>query len=241
MRAVLYLPLSCLFASVIALVACSSDPAPPEIDPGKETEEGGVTTEGGTIDSNQSAAYPDGPYGYEMGQIVGDFLFSGLMNPKAVSYVADNTTLKPIALHDFYNPSNDPNRARVMLMTWSARWCSVCQTQAGGSAADSIPSAMEEYATWHPQRVEFMEAMFENIDSDPAQPSDLAAWTKTYHFEFPSVLDSDLQSSGVTFNRSAAPYNMVIDLKYMKITYAKAGLFMPADAEAEFTSVLNSP
>jgi hypothetical protein len=238
MRAVAFLPIAFLSAFVFALSACNSDPAAPEIDPGKETEEGGVSADGGIDGSTQTVDYPPGPYGYSTGAIVHDFKFSGLWNPQQVEYVADNTTLKPIAMHDLYNPSKDTSKPRVLLLTWSARWCSVCQVQAGGSSANGIPSAMSEWKVWNPKGAQFMEAIFEDANYKPSQPADLAAWTKKYAFEFPSVLDSDLQSSGVTFDRSAAPYNMVVDLSNMKITYAQAGLFTPSDAEAEFSLVL---
>jgi hypothetical protein len=82
-----------------------------------------------------------------------------------------------------------------------------------------------------------MEVVFEDADSAPAQPKDLTTWTKTYKLGFPSVLDPGIQS-GVFFDQSAAPFNMVIDLSTMKITYAMAGYFDSSTAEGEFTSVL---
>ena len=240
MRAATHLRLSSLFSLVAVLTACGSDPAAPEIDPGKDNQDGGTTMDGGggSNGDSQAAAYPPGPYGYAMDQVIHDFQFNGLKNPKAVDYKADNTTLKPISMHDFYNPTKDPARPRVLLLTWSARWCSVCQVQAGGSPADGQPSAMEEYTNWKPKGVEFMEAIFEDLNYEPSQATDLAAWVKAYKFEFPAVLDSNLQSSGVTFNKSAAPYNMVIDLSTMKVTYAEAGLFQPSIADSEFNAVL---
>jgi hypothetical protein len=232
MRPVLILPLTCLFASAIALSGCGSDPAPVEEDPGLENDGGGQTLDGNTgpDGSTQAPDYPKGPFGQNIDSVIKDYVFDGLMNPKSVNYVADDTTITKVALHQFYNPTKDTSKSRVMLLTWSALWCYYCKQQAS--------TVMKEYATWHPQGAEFMELVFEDVDSNPSQWKDLTSWTKTYKLEFPSVLDPGI-NSGIYFDKNAAPYNMVIDLSTMKITFATAGAIDGTTMESEFTSVLS--
>lgn len=227
MRAVLYLPLTCLFASAVALSSCSSEPAPEEIDPGIESDGGGQTPDGttGTDGNTQAPDYPPGPYGQSVGNVIKDYVFDGLMNPLAVNYVSDNTTVTKIAMHQFYNKDKDPSRPRVMLMTWTALWCVYCKQQAA--------SAMKEYAVWHPKGAEMMELVFEDNDSNPAGFEHLTTWSKTYKLAFPTVLDPGI-NSGIYFDKNAAPYNMVIDLSTMKILTATAGYWDTTAIEGEF-------
>jgi hypothetical protein len=233
MRAVVFVPLSCFAASVLLLLsACSSDPAAPEVDQGKEDDGGGTNVDaggGGSAGSTQAPDYPAGPYGQNLDSVVKDYQFYGMRNPKAVSYSVDDTTKELISLHDYYNPTKDPTKPRALLMTWSALWCTYCQQQA--------KTANSEFTTWNAKGVMFIEAIFEDNDYNPAQWANLMSWTKTYGFEFPSVLDPAI-ASGVYFDQSAAPYNIVIDLSSMKITFATADLLDSASAKAEFVSIL---
>jgi hypothetical protein len=233
MRLVLILPLTCLLASAVTMSACSSEPAPEEVDPGLESDGGGQTLDGAANPDGNTQA-PDYPtpkegFGQQVGNVIKDYVFDGLMDPVSVSYVADDKTITKISLHQFYNPNKDPSRPRVLLMTWSALWCYYCKQQAS--------SAMKEYAIWHPKGVEMMELVFEDNDSQPAQFTHLTTWTKTYKLGFPSVLDPGI-NSGIYFDKNAAPYNMFIDLSTMKITFATAGAIDAAAMEGEFTAVL---
>jgi hypothetical protein len=229
MRAVVYLPLTCWFVAALAVAGCSSDPAPLE-DPGIGTDDGGQTLDSSMVDGNtQSADYPPGPFGQQVGNVIKDYVFDGLMNPTAVNYVCDDTTVKKIALHDFYNPTKDPAKSRVMILTWGALWCPWCKTQAG--------EAMKVYNVWHSKGAEMMELVFEDAQGAPAVFSNLKTWTQSYKLGFPSVLDPEV-NSGIYFDKNAAPYNMVIDLSTMKITFAVAGYMDSGAIEGEFVSVL---
>ena len=224
---------SALSIPLLLVAACSSDPAAPEIDEGIDNQEAGTSFGGssgqGGSGGGGSVAYPPGPYGHAVGNVVQDFQFTGLMNPKAVDYVADNSTLKPIALHDFYNPTKDTSKPRVLFVTASARWCSVCASQATSAQADR--------AYWQPKGIEFLETMFEDENNEPAEPADLTFWAKKYKFEFPTVLDPQLKL-GVFFDKSAAPFNMIIDLSNMTIVYAGTGLFDAGESNPDFSKAL---
>ena len=240
MRVAFRLAVCLCVAPIALLLACSSSPDAP-IDPGLDLEEGGTSFGGstgqgggaasaGTAGTALAAQYPAGPYGHQLGSTIQDYTFTqGLRKPKDVDYAADDTTMTPIALHDFYNPTGDKSRPRVLLLTESALWCSACMAQAEG--------AMTDYKDWHPKGAEYFELVFEDDNFLPAQPKDLTTWTNAYALEYPCAVDPLLQL-GVFFDTSAAPFNMVIDLSNMKITYASVGVFDSTVADAEFPAVL---
>lgn len=243
MRTALLIAGTSVFAALAFVAACSSDPAAPEVDEGIDTQEGGTSFGGaagssgaageagtaGSAGSVQPASYPPGPYGHAVDSVVEDFQFMGLWNPSAVAYKADDTTLKQISMHDFYNPTKDTSKPRVLFITASARWCSVCAEQAKTAQADR--------AIWQPQGVEFLETMFEDENNAPAEPVDLAFWTAKYKFEFPTVLDPTLKL-GVFFDKSAAPFNMIIRLSDMKIRYSGTGMYEAGSSNKEFVKIL---
>jgi hypothetical protein len=231
-----------LVAGVLTF-GCNSDPAAPEQEPIEDQQEAGLLMPDGgqgadgtqvctatwcLADSN-FPAYPPGPYGYTVGSTLEDFEFMGLLNPKAVNYEASATTLTKIAMRDFYNPTKDSSRPRALLVTESALWCSVCQAQ-----AEAAPT---ERAYWRPLGVEFLELVFEDENHDRSENQDLATWTSSFELDFPSALDPYLQL-GRFFNKSAAPFNMVIDLATMTITYTQEGFLDCGPDNPEFLAIV---
>ncbi len=189
----------------------------------------GVAGDAGSAGSELPPDYPAGPYGQVMGSILQDFSFQGLLNPLAVNYVADATTLTKISMHDFYNPTKDTSKPRVLRVTESALWCSACQAEAA--------TAESNYKYWNPKGAEFLELVFEDADSNPSVAANLTTWTKTYKFTFPSALDDTLQL-GAFFTQSASPFNMIIDLATMKIVYTTEGAIDTGPDNAQFKQVL---
>jgi hypothetical protein len=141
--------------------------------------------------------------------------FAGLRNPKAVDYKANDTTVENISFRDFYNPTGDPAKPLALVVNASALWCSACKYQAD--------TTMAHYTYWQPLGVEFIETLFEDDDYNPSKLQDLEQWSKTYKFEFPTVLDPTLKL-GAFFDRSASPFNMIIDTRTMTIMVAMEGV-----------------
>ncbi len=210
--------LQVVIASALAAtlaVGCSSDSEEPEVDPGIEHEGGGIEPGTSVPAGGPGEFYPAGPYGHDVGTTIRNFKFTGFTNPMEADYVADETTLTTISLADYYNPEGDPARPVALLVNASARWCSVCQHEA--------QTSMQHYEYWRPKGVEFMTAIFENEDSEPAELSDIEYWGERFELAYPLVLDPGL-SLGVFFDKSASPFNMIIDLRTMEIMEAEAGL-----------------
>jgi hypothetical protein len=232
------------------LLACSSDPAPPEVvdnttggttgsagtNAGGTTAAGtGGTTAAGTGGSAGAAAgtagsggedpggkgnesvYPAGPYGLAVGEVVQNFKFSGIRNPKEANYSAASPEV--IAFSDYFNPGGDTAKPRFLVVTASARWCTFCKQEA------QLSMKADHYPYWREKGVEFLVTLFDNeTPGSPADFQDLEIWTKSYKLEYPSALDPNPPKLGVFFQLDAAPFNMILDLKTMKILFKGEGL-----------------
>lgn len=226
------------------LLACSSDPAEPEVvraDNSAGTtgsagtsaggsggsSAGGTSGAGGAVDpggKGTEALYPAGPFGLELGEVVQNFKFSGLRNPVAANYSTADANVETIAFSDYYNPTGDTAKPRVLVVTASARWCTFCKQEAVASMKP------DHYPYWKEKGVEFLVALFDNeTPGEPATFKDLELWTKAYKLEYPSVLDPNPPKLGVFFKLDAAPFNMILDLATMKILYKGEGLLDLSD------------
>ena len=198
-------------------LGCSSDPeaGDPIVDPGVAHEGGGIEAGSGLTTGSGGVAYPTGPYGHDVGTIIQNFKFMGMVNPMEANYVADENTLSTISLADYYNPDGNPDRPVAMLVNASALWCSVCQTEAQQSVAN--------YAYWRTRGVVFVTAIFEDNDAQPSELEDIEYWSQKFKLEYPVVLDPKL-TLGVFFDKSASPFNMIINTRTMEIVKAEEGL-----------------
>jgi hypothetical protein len=165
--------------------------------------------------TDPTIAYPVGPYGHTIGTTVQNFQFLGFQNPKSANYKANEYSITTIRLADYYNPNEDPDKPVVLLLNASAGWCPVCKEEAKQS--------MIHYAHWKAKGVEFMTAIFENDDAQPAEFTDIENWGMRHALEYPLVLDPKL-TLGVFFNKSASPFNMIVDLRTMRIVFTTEGL-----------------
>lgn len=219
----------------LLVAACGSDPAAPEVqegtggnDPGIGGSGGGTAGGAGTAGNagnggTPSAQYPAGPYGLSEGSVLQDMTFAGMRNPKAVDYIANDTTIENISFRDYYNPTGDPGKPLALVVNASALWCSACKYQA--------TTTMAHYNYWKDKGVEFMETVFEDDDYNPAKLQHLEQWAKTYKFEFPTVLDPTLKL-GAFFDQSASPFNMIIDTRTMTIVVAMEGVLDTSSGNA---------
>lgn len=170
-----------------------------------------------------AAAYPPGPYGLTKGQVINPFAFTGFAAPQTSS---DPTTVAPIALGDFYNPTGTETypagspygagnpKPKVLFIDIGASWCGPCQVE----AKDTPP----QYAMYHPQGAEFLFVLADGPTTGvSAEPTDLKNWVTKFHTAWPAVIDPDrkfVSNYGTSF-----PVNMLIDTKTMTIVDSVPG------------------
>lgn len=210
MRKLAFIGVVALGAGLIA--GCSSAPQKGQpFDNGSAGAPGSTTGGGGA----GSVKYPAGPYGTNQGSIVENQSFEGWTDPSAAHY--DPSTFKVIRFSDYYNPDGSKSD-KLILLNASAYWCTVCQSE-----YQQLPS---DYAQYKSKGVVFIGTLFEDAQSNPAQPTDLVNWSKAYAVDFPMLLDPSFKL-GQFFTADATPMNLVIDARTMKIVGKVLGGNLP--------------
>lgn len=156
--------------------------------------------------------YPEGPYGQIRGTILADEEFLGWRSPIGNEF--NLTYAEPIRFSDFYNPT-DPGGPELLFINAVTVWCSVCRQE-------YVDLGEMDTEQWRERGLEIMGVLFEDNNGDPATYLDMINWTRTYGVDFPFVVDPSFKT-GVYFDRSATPMNMVVDLRTMQILQVVLG------------------
>jgi thiol-disulfide isomerase/thioredoxin len=207
-------------ALAVGLIAgCSSTPTSSTGQPFDNGSAGGSAGSAGSSSSgggNSTAPYPAGPYGTAQGSIVQNEQFEGWTDPKSEGYNPNN--FKVISFSDFYDPDGKKGN-KLILLNASAYWCTVCQAE-----YNELPT---DYTNkYKAEGVVFVGTLFEDANSNPAQPTDLVNWSKAYEVDFPMLLDPSFKL-GQFFTADATPMNLVIDARTMKIVAKVLGGDLP--------------
>lgn len=202
-------------ATILASVACgSSDPPPPTEE--SQVQKTGNGTGGTTGTSGTAVDYPKGPFSTAVGGTLRDADFNGLLKPVADNFDASKAT--KFSISDFYNPNSIDTKPRVLVITEAARWCAPCK--------DEAKVSMAAYKAWNPDLtkpvVQFVSLIIENTNYEPSVAEDAALWAKAYGLAYPVGIDPALKL-GDFFDKSAIPFNMIVDTKTMTIAYAGTG------------------
>lgn len=221
MRKFILIGVGALTAGLIA--GCSSAPAQKTQQPfdngsagSSGSGSGGSSGSGSISGGGGMAAYPAGPYGTNVGSTVQNQQFEGWTDPKAVNY--NWTNHKIISFADYYDPDGSKGD-KVILLNASAYWCTVCQAEYG-----ELPS---DYTNkYKAEGVVFIGTLFQDANSNAAQPTDLVNWSKAYEVDFPMLLDPTFKL-GAFFTADATPMNLVIDARTMKIVGKVLGGNLP--------------
>ncbi len=200
----------------LALAACSSEPlqATPGDALSNSDSAGGDALGAGS--SYVPVDYPPGPYGSLVGSTVPNLEFLGWHSPAVSGY--DPALFEKVRFSDFYNPSGAATRPKLLVINASAVWCGVCRAEYKQLHDENV------YASYRPQGVEILGALFEDQDYGPAKPEDLELWGSYPDFEvqFPMVLDPSFKL-GAFFESDVTPLNMIVDTRTMKVVNVTMG------------------
>ena len=195
--------------ATLALCACSSQ-SPADFDHGHGPQGGGDGDTYGT--GSARLTYPAPPYGSVVNSTIENFHFLGWSDPQAAGL--DTSRLEDLQLARFYDPDGTKG-VKLLVITSTAVWCSACKIEYRDLASDKAKS-------YRDKGVEFLGALFEDNNNNPAKPSDLENWAKSYGVDFYFVLDPSLKF-GNFFDREATPMEMVIDAKTMQVLFVATG------------------
>jgi len=191
-------------------VGCSSE----ALTQGEQTRgspsspEGTATTPAVSGNFAPLQAYPPGPYGHGLGAVIENLEFLGWRDPAGIGY--DPSVLETIRLGDYYDPAG--TNTELIVLNAAAVWCTVCQ----GEMRDMHKNGT--YEAFRDRKAQVFGTLFQDIDGNPAKPSDLVIWAASAvrQIAFPLVLDPALKM-GIYFTSDATPLNLVIDARTMRI------------------------
>lgn len=160
-------------------------------------------------------AYPEAPYGTTEGSVIENLELFGWKDPVSATFdVAQATTVR---LGDFYNPDSPAGEGTEYIMLNAvAAWCGVCRTEYQTLETE------QTYQEFKSRGLEMLGVLFEDNNGDPSTYRDLSNWSRSYSVGFPFVNDPAFKT-GVYFDKSATPMNMIIDARSMKIVFMMTG------------------
>lgn len=167
---------------------------------------------------SSAAAYPSGPYGVAVGDVLQDATFFGYKDAQA----AEAGQLESFSLSDFYDPDGSKG-IDALYLSISASWCPPCQAEA--KALPELVENLQAKSQKYPERrlrVAFFQDLYEGPTQKAATQGDLDKWQKRYKLPFPVVIDPKAKMSAY-FDRNSIPYSLLIDAKTMKILATEAG------------------
>ena len=150
-------------------------------------------------------------YGSEQGDTVQNFCFVGFRDPTTASF--DPADFETVCFYDYHDPNGTKGYALLIVNT-AAVWCQACKVE-----HTTLP---DRYTALAPRGLALLSALFDDKDSNPAQPVDLSAWILSFDVNFPMVLDPEYQM-GLYGSRDSAPLNLLIDTRTMVILKKEIG------------------
>jgi len=175
---------------------------------------GGTGVAGAGGQGGSADAYPPGPYGLEVGDVVPNLELQGFVDSTV------SQTLVTIRLADFYNPSGDGTypadsqygagaaKPRALLLNLAAVWAPQCRNE----SAEVLPPRHEQYA---PMSGQFLTVLIEgNMPLEAADAMNLATWTTEYPTQHPAAIDP---SATIQPTLESYPTNLVIDPRTMAV------------------------
>ncbi|KYF73492.1 thioredoxin family protein [Sorangium cellulosum] len=156
--------------------------------------------------------------------MIANYQFVGYANA-----YANNDTMQPIQLADFYNPTGtevfpegsqygagEP-KPKVLLIDVSSVWCGPCKIE----AESVLPGLYEKY---QPLGGEFLMQLADGRNpGEPAVALDLRRWTTQYDVKYPSAIDPSYKL-GALFQADAFPANMLVRTQDMTIIEVVSGV-----------------
>lgn len=139
--------------------------------------------------------YPQGPYGQEIGDTLGDLSFVGYVDPTS------GRDLEEIRFRDFYDPKGE-KEVKLLLLNTAAAWCQPCRIE-----HEDLPARVREFEE---KGLRVLSLLFQDPDGAPADRATLDAWVTLYDTNFTMALDPSYQM-GLYGPAETPPLNLIID------------------------------
>jgi hypothetical protein len=175
-------------------------------------------------------AYPDGPYGFEIG--------STFPNVTVQGYVAGAAPWGPITTKDYYDPDGSKG-IRGFYLTVSAPWCAGCVME-----GQDLPGLYT--AQYRKRGARILTVLLEGPSHEPSSQGTVDTWVATYGTPYDVAIGSGadvLAPAGAPGAALGLPWNYVIDPRTMKIAAIDSGTYFSGDSIPGLDPVLakNAP
>lgn len=156
------------------------------------------------------------------GQKLEDMEFLALVDPV--------TDVEPrlIRLSDYF-AENRPG-TRIIMLNAAAGWCAPCLRE-----ATALP---ELAATYGPQGVAILSAVFQDQNGDPADAEFVRTWAQSCQLTVPALIDSTFQT-GIYFDVNTMPANMFVDAETLDILAIATGAATGDDPLKDYRDLLD--
>lgn len=168
--------------------------------------------------------YPEGPYGFSVGNTAADVCLQGYLS-------FDKQTLVPMALHDFFDWAGTTGNS-ILFLSGSMTWCGPCNSE-----ATQLPTVAKNIAG--------KGAVIFQVHLDGATygvgptEMELKAWTSMYKQPFWVAMDP--MRITVDYFPTPHPPALVIDMKTMKILGDLHGYKTAAQLTTLLLNCVNDP
>lgn len=171
-----------------------------------------------------SCLYPCGPYGKAVGDVIENFTFEGLRDPKehCKSHASKKLDTSPvtISMRDWYLGDPSPGckqfRRKVLWIAFVVGWCSGCASEMKAIQSKITGDIIRE-------QVGLLLAVSDNKAKEKADVAFLKTLASDLGLTMALVADPDRKIRTLFAFCSSLPMNLVVDLKTMKIVYADCG------------------
>jgi hypothetical protein len=169
--------------------------------------------------------YPCGPYGTKIGETAANMAFTGIMDAdeqckKDSAKKHDTSQERTISFKDYYLGSSKPGcsgfKKTLLWIMVSSGWCGPCQNEVQKTAGTYSND------DWYPKAALINVVVDNTTLNSPADTAFIKNWAARFNATFPVVKDPTFQM-GKYQSRSNMPYNLLIDLRTMKIYYQQVG------------------
>ncbi|MCB9558572.1 MAG: TlpA family protein disulfide reductase [Deltaproteobacteria bacterium] len=200
-----------IITGVLVFAACSGD--------------GANQADLGSVDSGPCGVgiYPCGPYGTTVGNTAANLTFSAFAAPDDLCTVEKDKTLDlsqtvSLSFASWHLPPTgcaDKHKQLLWVMV-AAGWCAPCLKEAKEVVQKIQDGSFDA-------RVGLLSILVEDKDHLPVSEAFVRdLWVKETGVSYPVALDPNFQM-GAYFTKSSMPFNMLIDLRTMKIQHRQVG------------------
>lgn len=163
-----------------------------------------------------SADYPKGPYGSDVGDTAENVCIQGWRDPTGAGF--DASKLETLCFADYWDPNAKDES--LLLVNTSALWCTACRSEYGGT--QSRPSLGRAVAERSDRGLHMLGVLFQDAERNPANAADATLWAQTFGVDFPFGYDAPF-AMGAFASASIQPFNMLIDARTMTVVLTLQG------------------